>query len=92
MRISKVIERLRAFDVVGLTEEYDRFVTQVAHLAGLDAAGKSPVVNKNGRYFIPRSVLADERFVSFVSRYSKVDQQVYHHFKQQAAQRLEDAA
>jgi hypothetical protein len=78
-----VIRNLSKFDLVGLTEQYPKFLSDYTKLLGIEVDLKVHKENQNKKPKVDKKLLKqDQAFLKFLRNYSPIDFKVYDYFYQ----------
>ncbi len=79
-----IIENLKSFDLVGMTENYKQFVFDYIKLQKMNINPKFEFKNKNINPKInPRKMTSNPEFMKFINEHNAVDMKVYNYFDRQ---------
>lgn len=81
---TEIINNLRSFDLVGLTENYSQFINEYISLIGGEGI-VSPSLDKVNVNTSPTldstKLMSDKSFIDFLNEYNTIDIEVYNYFK-----------
>lgn len=84
LNAKSIIEQLKHFDLVGLTEFYERFVNEYIKLTKFEGVLK-PIIYRSNKNTNPRlnpeEVFGNKNLMLFLRDYNSVDIQVYNYFR-----------
>ncbi len=82
-----IIKNLQNFDLVGLTENYDKFLMDFIKLQGTHVMPEFSQENQNSNPRVSKNeIIKNNEFIQLINEYNQIDMQVYNYFYDQEKQ------